>query len=61
MKYNYFNTYSLSIIILFYNVLNCSYCFNSFGGDVLEIIMFLAITYFFDMLKIFMTLMIIAQ
>ncbi len=34
MESTYFNTYSLSIIILFSNGLNGSYCFNSFGGEV---------------------------
>lgn len=61
MKSTYFNTYSLSIIILFSNGLNGSYILIHLEVRFLEIIMFLAVTYFFDIVKILKTLMIFTQ
>ena len=60
MKFNCFSTYFLSIIILIFIVLNAP-AILIFGGEVLEIIMFLTITFFFDILRMLKTLLIIVQ
>lgn len=61
MKFNYFNTCSLSIIILSFCGLNVSYHMIFLEVRFMMIIMFLTITYFFHIVKILKMLMIIVQ
>lgn len=61
MKSHYFNTYSLSIIISSFSGLNNSYRVIFLEVRFIMIIMFLAITYFFQIVKILNMLMIFVQ
>ena len=59
MLYN--NTYQLIIIILYLNGHDNSFTNNLKGGEVMGIIMFLRMSYFFDIIDMLKILMIIVR
>ena len=61
MNLNYFNNYSLFIAISFLKCNDISYAYNLIGGEVIMgMIMFLGITYFFNLFKILKILMVLS-
>ena len=61
MNFNYFNTYSLFIAISFLKCNDVFYVNNLKGGKLIGIIMFLALTYVFNIVSILKIVMIIVN